>query len=289
MRRLISIVASLALCASASAQRQVILTYDHGVDSGGAVEGDIKRSPVTPLTWDDRNGNGTWEQSSGSYNEELYTWVQRQQLSVDFQPYVLEVVRGARSSSGNSVTQMWWCHPDDVGILPRTTWTAAGYPYPWIGYYRINGRRFPAMVIYVDTDDGWLTFRSQINLSVMGGGTATGQYDETRPGWYGVCGLADQYHGYPGNLFGYLGSVPNFIGVYNEDHTEGTFLFNWPWWGAQNFAIADCNRDHRVGIQDLFEFLQCYASGESAGDVDRDGSVEVGDVFRYIEAYFDAQ
>lgn len=275
----------VALASSCMAQRQVVLTFDHAGPSNGAVEGEIRRSPITALTWDDRNGNGKWDHGT-SYSEELFTWVPRHRLWVDFTEYVLEVDKSARSPAGNSSVRMWWCHPDDTAILPRTTWVAAGWPAPWIGYYRFNGRRFPAMTIYLDDDDEWITLRSQLLLASLGGGTATGQYDEDRPGWYGVCRVVEQDWGYPGNLFGYTGSVPNFIGVYSSDYSEGTLLFNWPWWGGFNFAIADCNRDCRISVQDIFDFLTEYAAGSVRGDADRNGTVDVGDVFAYLSAYF---
>jgi lysophospholipase L1-like esterase len=54
-----------------------------------------------------------------------------------------------------------------------------------------------------------------------------------------------------------------------------------------NFACAaDFNEDQMVTVQDLFDFLTAYFTGDWRADVDRSDDVGVGDIFEYLRLYF---
>lgn len=279
--KILSFIVAMAICSVALAQRTVVLSYSDGVPDTATPA--VKVSPIKPISYNDRNGNGTWDQSTlSSYNEELFTWQPRQRLSIDGVEYVLEVVQ----SSDKRRTWFFWTHPDDVGLRPLTNWHLAGYPEPYLGYWDFNGRRFPAFIIYVQTSgQKYVTFTPWFRQTDYGGGTSTGQYDPSQPGWYGVCRLVDQAHGYPGNLFGYIGQVPNFLGWYSPDYFSGIFIFGDDWYSSLSTAIADRDRSHRVTSTDLFQFLECYFSGDLSADCSQDGVIGIDDIFVYLDSY----
>jgi len=51
-------------------------------------------------------------------------------------------------------------------------------------------------------------------------------------------------------------------------------------------SIADFNNDCAVGVQDVFDFLRAYFSGDPRADVNGVGGVTTQDVFDFLAAYF---
>ncbi|MBY0311419.1 MAG: hypothetical protein K2W85_05075 [Phycisphaerales bacterium] len=53
-------------------------------------------------------------------------------------------------------------------------------------------------------------------------------------------------------------------------------------------CTLDVNKDRRIDVQDLFEFLNAWFTGLPAGDFNRSGGNDVSDLFDYLNAWFTA-
>ena len=51
-------------------------------------------------------------------------------------------------------------------------------------------------------------------------------------------------------------------------------------------CIADFNNSGGVSVQDIFDFLAGYFSGDPRADVNGSGAVTVQDIFDFLSAYF---
>lgn len=51
-------------------------------------------------------------------------------------------------------------------------------------------------------------------------------------------------------------------------------------------CVADFNGSHSVTVQDIFDFLQAWFSGDPRADVNQSGTVTVLDIFAFLAAWF---
>jgi hypothetical protein len=51
-------------------------------------------------------------------------------------------------------------------------------------------------------------------------------------------------------------------------------------------CFADFNNDGSLSVQDIFDFLAMYFSGDPATDFNASGVVSVQDIFDFLAAYF---
>jgi hypothetical protein len=55
---------------------------------------------------------------------------------------------------------------------------------------------------------------------------------------------------------------------------------------AMTFCAADFNCSGAVSVQDVFDFLAAYFSGDARADFNGAGGVSVQDIFDFLAAYF---
>ncbi|MCC6321817.1 MAG: hypothetical protein IT438_10340 [Phycisphaerales bacterium] len=51
-------------------------------------------------------------------------------------------------------------------------------------------------------------------------------------------------------------------------------------------CIADINRDGATGIQDVFDFVEAYLSGDPASDINHDGILSIDDLFAFLDSWY---
>jgi hypothetical protein len=78
-----------------------------------------------------------------------------------------------------------------------------------------------------------------------------------------------------------------YVGGYFDGNTAGDLLSpNIVKVVRAQCCIADYNGDQTVSVQDIFDFLAGYFSGDARADVNGDGQTSVQDIFDFLAAYF---
>ena len=67
--------------------------------------------------------------------------------------------------------------------------------------------------------------------------------------------------------------------------TGGAFTLTGGFWPVAP-CTADFNGSGAVTVQDIFDFLAAYFSGDLAADVNSSGVITVQDIFDFLNAYF---
>lgn len=182
-----------------------------------------------------------------------------------------------------------WTHPDDVDIRPfYRTLPITGYSF---GTYNLpNGRRFPAHAVTISpagtgvgNNTTPVTFETK--FPQLGGSFNTQRYEAlTHPLVFGSCVVSSQSNGAWGDFLGWWQNIDAFTGFTTDNWRTGTFIF-----GPDPYHPIDFNRDGRVTLQDMFDFLEGYLQSSPRADCNHSGSCEAGDVFEYLSGWFTAQ
>lgn len=255
------------------ARSDVAITWSHGVPDP-SLTNTIQRSPATVT----RHSGGT-----GPFVLGLHTpleWAPRQQCFVNGVEWVLEW-HGA----------WYFTHPDHAGS-PFRLW-GEWIPVPnaaW--HYRYNveprGFRMQAPTIYASrlgwSQDIWWRHR---HAGTLGGETTSRVYGTT-PNVYGTCGVSEQDLGWPGSLYGFVGSIPEFFAWSWDRWETGIIVMGPDPYQAASNTIGDFDRSGAVTVSDIFDFLACYCGGEPAADLNHSGAVTEADLFTFLTCWFSA-
>lgn len=84
------------------------------------------------------------------------------------------------------------------------------------------------------------------------------------------------------------GPRPRALFVVGEfTHVDGQPSRGIGRWGPADFVcLADFNRQGGISIDDLFDFLAAFFTGDPRGDINTSGAISVQDVFDFLAAYF---
>ena len=56
--------------------------------------------------------------------------------------------------------------------------------------------------------------------------------------------------------------------------------------GCPSVCLGDFNRDTTISVQDVFDFLESYFSGDPSADTDYSLTVSTNDIFAFLASYF---
>lgn len=298
------IILGLAPARTATAQvREAVVVFDSHRESSTC--GYCRwTSPAQVHTWQDWNGNGSWDwpvwvditppghTGTRIYaREEPLTWTVRQQLWIDGVEWQLVWTSTAQHQSDPTATAgWWWKRPGASDTAPRyTVQYVPGYP---TASYRVpSGDWWPAFSI--ETAAGPMhpsipfpprpiTFR--MSHATLGGGMSTQQYDSRYPGVYGSCSLGDQPSGAVGWMVGFADRMMPFRAWSWDEWRSGVIVF-----GPNPYRdAADLNGDGLRTVGDIHDFLGRWCVGHPRADCNRDGAVDEGDIFDFLAAWFAA-